>query len=219
MSPLPWAAALIVLLAVSLGTAAVFVPVMARLAEPVPTEPDKIPYAALATRGNAAAAACWTALLALPALIGVPADRLVPWLVLAAIGGIAATVDLVTTWIPRRLLHVAWVAAALAALVTGLMTGDLAALLRAVIGSLAMGVLFWIVHLVAGLGFSDVRLGFLIGGVCAWQSVDTWLVAVMAGTLLGAAWGVASAIRRGRDGPFPYGPSLLAGAAIAVVLT
>lgn len=218
MSPLPWPAALIVLLALSLGSAAVFIPVMGRLAEPVPADPDKIPYAALATRRHAGSAACWTALLALPAVVLVSTGRLVPWLVFAVVGGIAATVDIVTTWIPRRLLHVAWLTAAVAAVVSTLVTGDLGALLRAVVGSLTMGLLFWIVHLVAGLGFSDVRLGFLIGGVCAWQSVDTWLIAVVAGTMLGAVWGLVTAFRRGRDGPFPYGPSLLAGASIALVL-
>lgn len=139
------------------------------------------------------------------------------WLVtvLAAIAVIDLRIWLIPWWIP-------WLGAAvglalIAAVSVGL--GEPSAVVRAVAGGVGTFLLFGALWFVAPgkLGFSDVRLAFLLGVFLAW--VDPMLVVwgLLMGSVLALVSGVLSMLtRRGRA--FPFGPALALGALAAVWL-
>ena len=104
------------LLVVVCGVAAALLApwLLRRTPEPA-LEPDEVktPYADLATWRFSVAAGVWAAALATAAVIGVEPDRVGPWLIVAIVGALASVVDVATTWIPRRWVHVGWLLAGL----------------------------------------------------------------------------------------------------------
>jgi leader peptidase (prepilin peptidase)/N-methyltransferase len=68
-----------------------------------------------------------------------------------------------------------------------------------------------------GLGFGDVRLAVAVAGTAATRSAGLALLALLLGSLAGLAWALLARWRRGRDGPVPYGPSLVAGPYLALL--
>ncbi|HET7723967.1 MAG TPA: hypothetical protein VFK68_04970 [Propionibacteriaceae bacterium] len=200
------------------GSAALLAPWLLRRATEPELEPGeaKIPYAALATRRTAVAAAAWAGALALVAVLAVEPARLGPWLVLAVAGALASVVDIATTWIPRRWLHLAWLAAALAVVGSAWSVGDWSGVLRAALGLAVIGGAYGLVYLLSlwldrgFFGLADVRLGVLTGMVSGWRSVPTATSALVLGSLVGALWGVAN-LPRQRDVPYAYGPGIVLG--------
>jgi leader peptidase (prepilin peptidase)/N-methyltransferase len=98
--------------------------------------------------------------------------------------------------------------------------GDWWSLLRAVLGAAALFAFFLAIVLIhpPGMGFGDVRLSGLIGGVLAYLSWSTMVIGAFLGFLLGALVGVAviSLGRGGRKTAIPFGPFMIAGALLAV---
>ncbi|WP_291378278.1 A24 family peptidase [Demequina sp.] len=93
--------------------------------------------------------------------------------------------------------------------------------LRALLGALAVGLLYLTAHLIypSGLGFGDVQLAPVIGailGVFGWGPV---VVGTFAGFLWGALVGVVVMIATGRARKvrIPFGPWMLAGAWTGVI--
>lgn len=185
---------------------------------------DKVPYASLATARTALACFCWATGLTLVACLTIPVARMAPWLVLAVVGSIASVIDIATTWIPRVLLHAGWGLMALAVLPSAWSLGDRAGVIRAGVGAAIVGGLFWVVWEVAArtarqvFGFADVRLGFLAGAAAGWAGWQTVGQALFLGCVVGAVWGVVTALARRSDGPFPYGPSIALGPFLAQLL-
>ena len=183
----------------------------------------KIPYGDLATWRVAIGAGLWAAALALPAVIAVEPSRVGPWLVLAIVGALASVVDIATTWIPRRWLHVGWVLAALSVVGSAWSVGDWAGVGRAAIGAAVVGGAYGAVYAVSLVtsktffGFADVRLGVLTGMVAGWRSVPTATSALVLGSLIGALWGVVNLARR-RGEPYAYGPGIVLGPYVALAL-
>ena len=104
------------------------------------------------------------------------------------------------------------------ALVAALAWSSWTPLLAAALGALVVGGFFHLVwRLTGGLGYGDVRLAATIGAVTAMTSPTLVGAAVLTGTLLGAVTGVALRLA-GRRGGFPYGPGLLAGAFLPLLL-
>lgn len=218
----------VVLVALCGGCAALLAPWLLRRAAEPELEPDEVktPYLVLATRRTAFAAGTWAAALALVAVLSVDAARLGPWLVLAVVGALASVVDIATTWIPRRWLHVAWLMAALAVVGSAWSTGDWPGVARAALGAAVIGGAYGLVYLVSlwldrgFFGLADVRLGVLTGMVAGWRSVPSATSALVLGSLIGALWGVAN-LPRHRGAAYAYGPGIVLGPyavlAIAVV--
>jgi leader peptidase (prepilin peptidase)/N-methyltransferase len=70
------------------------------------------------------------------------------------------------------------------------------------------------------MGFGDVRLAGLIGGVLAYVSWPALLFGAFGGFFLGALAGVAVLARGGdRKAALPFGPFMLAGALVAIFAT
>jgi leader peptidase (prepilin peptidase)/N-methyltransferase len=89
-------------------------------------------------------------------------------------------------------------------------------LARASAGALLSGGTFWLLSSVTrgGVGFGDVKLAALVGLATGSVSLITVWWAIAAGTLLAVIWRRAGK----RLGAFAYGPYLLIGSWMAVVL-
>lgn len=94
--------------------------------------------------------------------------------------------------------------------------GDPAALRRAGVGAAVLFALYLAIALVAdgAMGFGDVKLAGLVGGMTAYLSWGTLLVGAFLGFLLGAVAGVLLIATRhaGRRSAVPFGPFMLLGA-------
>ncbi|QVT80367.1 hypothetical protein ENKNEFLB_02762 [Nocardioides aquaticus] len=153
-----------------------------------------------------------------PALVGLVA--VVP--VAVALGA----VDLRTRLLPKVLVlpATAWLVAvaAVAALLGGPAETD--ALVRSLVALVAARTAYWLLWFVrsAGLGFGDVRLAAMVGaglGQLGWAEV---LVGLYAGFLVfgvpGALWALVRRDRSLLRAAYPFGPFLLLGALLGVLL-
>lgn len=188
---------------------------------PEPTGADavgKIPYAALGSVWFRIAVGLATLIAGAIAFGTLGVEHWLAWSSLAWVNVIACVIDARTTWLPARLSQAGWLLAAAGALVVALAQGSAWPLVRAGVGAVVVGGLFHLLWWVSGtFGYGDVRLAATIGAVTA--LVDGGLVgaSVLAGTALSAAVGIGYRAS-GRRGGFPYGPGLLAGPFVALLV-
>ncbi|MCB0910904.1 MAG: prepilin peptidase [Propionibacteriaceae bacterium] len=209
------------LLAIALASGvALLTPVLLRWL-PVPAdEEDVAPFSELdsprfrwAVFGTAAVAGCLALGLTEPAFWAA-------WAPYASLGALLALIDLRTTFLPTRLVYLVLGLAFAGAVLAAWLVGDWGPLLWAAIGGLAAAALFWVVWRVSGdrLGYGDIRLAGLIGVVAGSGGGIPVVWSFLLGSVAGAIWGIASSLRRGADGPFPYGPPLMLGPLLALML-
>lgn len=101
------------------------------------------------------------------------------------------------------------------------------AVVRAVIGGVATGILFLLIALGAGsLGGGDVKLALLTGGVAAWRGWESLALALFSTGVIGALSALPLVLSRRRDSRappsggsacVPYAPALLLGCWAGVV--
>jgi leader peptidase (prepilin peptidase) / N-methyltransferase len=149
-----------------------------------------------------------------------PATAALAWLAAAAL--VLGAVDLASHRLPDVVTFPTYGVCAVALVADAAVRGTWPAVLRAV---LAAAVAFGGAALAAlvspeGLGFGDVKLLGLLGLVLGWVGWGVLLAGVFTGLLTGAAVSlVLLATRRaGWRTALPFGPPLLAGAAIALAL-
>ncbi len=136
------------------------------------------------------------------------------WFPYLGAGGALVWVDFKTTWLPRRLHWIASAELVAGATIATALSPKL--VLGVVAGAVAGFAVLWVVWRLAGqFGFGDVRLGLLVGAVSGSLGVSGWLASLLAGTIVGASWGIGHALRGRADTPFPYGPSLWLGPLLA----
>lgn len=139
--------------------------------------------------------------------------RLLPaYLCFAAIGVALALIDLDVRRLPNVIVLPSYgVLAALLAI-----DWDPGALLRAAIGAAVLFGFFFAVAMAApgGMGFGDVKLAGVVGGMAAYLSWGTLLTGAFLAFLLGAVAGILlmAASRAGRKSALPFGPFLILGA-------
>jgi leader peptidase (prepilin peptidase)/N-methyltransferase len=213
----PWWAALAAALA-GLAMVAATRPVLRRLPEPAEAS-RKLPYRALATTRFVLAAGLIAALLAAVSCYAVPTVALPAWMVIGTCGVLLAMIDARTTWLPLRLIQASWLLMAGAVGLGWPLGGGWQLVTRAAVGAVVAGALYFVVWLVTrgGFGFGDVRFAPLIGAAaaaCSWRLL-VWALAL--GTLAGGVNGLVRLLAR-RPGAFPYAPSMLAGAYLALVV-
>lgn len=143
------------------------------------------------------------------------------WAPYLAVGAPLAAVDLRTTFLPRRLHHVALVGMAAGGVALAVVAPGAA--LGALVGAIAAFAFFYVAwRLTANLGFGDVRLALLIGAVAGQSGVTAWTTALLAGTVLGALHGIGHALWARRDPEraphFAYGPALWLGPIVAAAI-
>jgi leader peptidase (prepilin peptidase)/N-methyltransferase len=148
----------------------------------------------------------WDLLVALP---------LVPVVVLLAY------VDWQTTFLPTRIIAPAYGVALATILVAGLASDAHDDIVRAAIGWAIYGGFFfgfWYVF-PGGWGYGDVRLSGLLGLVLGYLGWPQLYVGLMSGVLLGGFGGAALGIvHRSLRRRYPYGPFMVAGALIGILV-
>lgn len=99
--------------------------------------------------------------------------------------------------------------------------GDWSALVRAVIAGVVLFAFYFVLLLLpSGFGFGDVKLAGLLGLLLGWLGWDAVLRGTFATFIVG---GVVAGVlmlsrRKDRRDEFAYGPSMLAGAVVAIAL-
>lgn len=99
-------------------------------------------------------------------------------------------------------------------------TADWAALVRALIGGAALFAMYFVLVMVypAGMGFGDVKLAGVLGLYLAWLGWGAFAVGAFSAFLVGGVFSVALIATRlaNRKSAIPFGPWMLAGAAIGI---
>lgn len=198
--------------------------VVAGLPEPTDADDakDKISYRRLAGAPGlapalAAASAVVCALLAWT-LGWSPA--LPMWLYLAVVGVVLSYVDWRTRLLPTRLIAPSYAVVVVLAVLASTLAGDWGALLRAALGWVAAGGLFFVLWFVypRGMGYGDVRLSGVLGIALGWLGWSEVVVGVYAGFVLGALGGGALVLLRVVERRrYPFGPFMLLGAVVGVL--
>jgi leader peptidase (prepilin peptidase)/N-methyltransferase len=127
----------------------------------------------------------------------------------------AALVDVAERRLPNRLVLASLAAVVVTTAIATIAEGAGRAIAVSVIGgALAVSLPMLVMHLVspAGLGFGDVKAGVALGGALGLIDVWTAVLALLGASVIGAAVGL---VLRRRS--LPFGPSLVAGAAVALV--
>ncbi|HEY3465887.1 MAG TPA: prepilin peptidase [Amycolatopsis sp.] len=148
-----------------------------------------------------------------------PLPDLPAFLYLAAAGLALALIDVDTRRLPNALVLPAYPVLAVLLTASAWWQGDWWSLARAVVGGAALfgGYLLLAVVYPAGMGFGDVRLAGVLGGILAYLSWSALVIGAFAAFLLGAVAGVAVlASGGGRKTALPFGPFMLGGALLAV---
>jgi leader peptidase (prepilin peptidase) / N-methyltransferase len=99
---------------------------------------------------------------------------------------------------------------------------DWGALVGAAIGCGALFAVYFVALLVypSGMGFGDVKLAGVLGLYLGWFGWGTLFIGWFAAFLLGGVYAVALLVagRAGRRSGIPFGPWMLLGAALGIVL-
>ncbi|MFD9567829.1 prepilin peptidase [Streptomyces sp. NPDC059994] len=167
--------------------------------------------------GAATAAAC----AALATATG-PRPELAVWLLLLPLAGLLAAVDARVHRLPDVLtVPLAATAAALlgAAALAPHHEGSWG---HALLGGLALGGAYFVLFLVnpAGLGFGDVKLAVGLGVVLGWYGWGILVTGAFAGFAAGGTYGLGLILARraGRRAAIPFGPFMIGGAYVGLLL-
>ena len=160
-------------------------------------------------------------------LLGGLAARVHPALVLAAACWLAACAvplactDLAVQRLPDPLTGAAYAGTAVLLLAAAAVGGTWSALVRALLGGLALASFYLLLMVISpsGMSLGDVKLAASLGTLLAWFSWRLLLAGGFAGFLLGGVFAGALLVSRRADRkqPIPFGPFMIAGAVLAVV--
>ena len=161
-------------------------------------------FAALAARvhpGLVLAAACWLALCSVP----------------------LAFIDGAVRRLPDVLTGAAFAGTALLLLAAAAASGQWHVLSRAVLGGVALAGFYLVLAVISpsGMGLGDVKAAAGLGTMLAWRGWTALVVGGFAGFLFAAVYGTALLIagRATRKHQIPFGPFMIAGAFLAVLLS
>jgi len=194
-------------------------------ADPVPVQPKELYVAVAALPGLAWKAAVAAGLSA--ALVGLTLGwewSLLVVLPLVPISVALAVVDWRTRLLPTRVVAPTYYLTIASVLVAWLLEGDLgdtSSLVRALLGWVAAGGLYLVLWLAypRGMGYGDVRLSGVLGIALGFLGWEELAVGIYGGFLLGGlVGGLLAALRRVDRKGYPFGPFMLLGALVGVVL-
>lgn len=144
------------------------------------------------------------------------------WLLLAPVGVLLAVVDFRVQRLPD-LLTLPLAAAALVLLgVAALLPEHAGDWLTSLLGALLLGGAYFVLFLISpnGMGFGDVKLALGLGAVLGWYGWGSVVLGTFAGFLFGGLYGLALVVlrRAGRRTSIPFGPFLVAGAFVGLLM-
>lgn len=144
------------------------------------------------------------------------------YLYLAAVGVALALIDLDVHRLPDVLTLPSYPVGIIALTAASWVSGDWWALARAGIGMVALWAFYQISRLIKpnGMGRGDVKLSGVLGLFLAYVSWGALAVGAFAGFLIGGVVGIAliAATSAGRKTRLPYGPWMIAGALLGVLV-
>jgi leader peptidase (prepilin peptidase)/N-methyltransferase len=162
-----------------------------------------------------------TGLLTALTVLGAGLSWALPAFLLLAVAAVLLTgVDLQHRLLPNRVVLPALAGGAVLLLLPALADGAWDQLLRAALGAAALFAAYLALALVSpgGLGMGDVKLAALLGLYLGWLGWAAVVLGALAGFVVQAAVALALlATRRiGLRGELPFGPAMLAGAALVI---
>ncbi|MGW2860259.1 prepilin peptidase [Streptomyces sp. NPDC001205] len=171
------------------------------------------------TVGVATVAAVCCALLA--ATAGARPELAV-WLLLTPVAVLLAMVDLSVRRLPDVVTLPLAATTAVLLSAAGLLPGHRGSWAGALLGGLVLGCTYFLLFLINpnGLGFGDVKLAVTLGLALGWYGWGILFLGAFAGFLLGAMYGLCLMLlrRAGRKDAIPFGPFMIGGAAVGVLL-
>ncbi|MEO7289016.1 MAG: A24 family peptidase [Jatrophihabitantaceae bacterium] len=129
-------------------------------------------------------------------------------------------IDVDVRRLPNAIVLPAYPVLALALTIAAVVLDEPASLVRAAICGMALFAFYFVLAFAypAGMGFGDVKLAGLVGGMLGFLSYQALLVGAFAAFLIGGLFGIAvMASRQGsRKSQVPFGPFMIIGALLAV---
>jgi leader peptidase (prepilin peptidase)/N-methyltransferase len=165
------------------------------------------------------------AVLAAVVLLALTAVRIAPpslpaYLYFVAVVVLLAAIDLEQRRLPNLIVLPSYAVLAALLALSSLWRHDFWPLARAGIGGALLLVFFLVLATAqpSGMGMGDVKLAGLIGLALGYLSWTALLFGCFAGILLAGIVGLVLTARGRRQATMPYGPFLIAGALVAVLL-
>lgn len=147
--------------------------------------------------------------------------QLVAFLYFAAISLALALIDIDTHRLPNVIVLPAYLVGLALLGAAAVLTGDLAALGLAAIGAVATAGVYLVLALArpGGMGMGDVKLAGVAGLFLGWLGLPELVLGTVAAFVLGGVYGLGMLLAgRGRRSAIAFGPWLLAGAWIAILV-
>lgn len=141
-------------------------------------------------------------------------------LILASLALPLAAIDLAVMRLPDPLVLAGFVSTAVLLATAAAVSGDWGALLRAGEGGAVLFVWYFVLAVLPGasLGLGDVKLGGVIGLLLGYLGWGVVILALILPWLVNGPFAVATLVKHGRKAVQPFGPALLAGSFLAVVI-
>lgn len=157
---------------------------------------------------------------------GSPADaiasvaQLAAFIYLAAISLALAVIDVQTMRLPNAIVLPAYPVTAVLLTAAAVLGGAGDQLLGAVAGLAIMGGLYLVIAFVkpGAMGMGDVKLAGVLGFCLGWLGWSQLAVGILGGFLIGGVVGLVLLATRGRTARIPFGPWLLAGAWLGILV-
>ncbi|QXE34941.1 A24 family peptidase [Streptomyces sp. GMY02] len=151
-----------------------------------------------------------------------PRPELAVWLLLTPFAMVLALVDRHVHRLPDQLTLPLAAAAAVLLGAAALLPGAGGSWTDALLGGLALGACYFLLFLINpnGMGFGDVKLALSLGVALGWYGWPVLFVGAFAGFLLGAVYGLGLVLlrRASRKSAIPFGPFMITGALIGLLL-
>ncbi len=149
-----------------------------------------------------------------------PSVEVVAYLYLAAIGIALLLIDLDVKRLPNVIVLPAYLVLPVLLAVASAVDGDWSAMLRAAMGGMLLYAFYFgaMVAYPGGMGFGDVKLAGVLGIGLAWMGWGALVVGAFGAFLLGGIFSIGLVLskRAHRKTGIPFGPWMLAGAAIGI---
>ncbi len=144
------------------------------------------------------------------------------YLYLAAVGVALGLIDVDHRRLPDALTLPSYPVAAILLGLAALAGSDSGSWPRAALGALAMYAVYFALVFAypAGMGLGDVKLAGVLGAYCAWLGWGSWAVGLFLAFLLGGLFGLGLIVagKGGRKSAVPFGPFMLLGTGLAVLV-
>ncbi|MFF4171273.1 prepilin peptidase [Streptomyces sp. NPDC001744] len=151
-----------------------------------------------------------------------PRPELAAWLLAAPLAVLLARVDARVHRLPDGLTLPLAAGLPLLLGAAALLPGGAGSWPHALLGAAVLGGSYLVLFLInpRGLGFGDVKLALPLGAALGWYGWEVLFAGAFAGFLLGAVYGLGLVLlrRAGRSSAIPFGPFMLAGGLLGLLL-